>query len=62
MNNNEDIGRAVCVLLLVIILGIIFKACDTIDERREARRNTKPAETVRIEVRPGHYIDFEKVR
>ena len=58
MNNNEDVGRAVCVLFLVIILGIIFKACDRIDERKD----TELTETVRIEVRPGHYIDFPKVR
>lgn len=58
MNNNEDVSKAICVLLLVIILGIIFKACGRIDKRKDIG----PTETVRIEVRPGHYIDFPKVR
>ena len=58
MYNNEDAGRAVCGFIVVIILGIIFKACVRIDERKD----TGPTETVRIEARPGHYIDFPKVR
>lgn len=58
MNDNQDIGKAVCVFIIVVVLGIIFKACDKIDERKD----TEPTETVRIEVRPGHYIDFPKVR
>ena len=61
MNNKEDVGRAVCIFIIVVVLGIIFRACDAVDERREARRHTKPAETVRVWV-IDHYIDFEKVR
>lgn len=61
MNNNQDIGKAVCIFIIVVVLGIIFRACDAIDERREARRHTKSAETVRVWV-IDHYIDFEKVR
>jgi len=60
MNNNNDLAKSICVLVFVCLVGIIFKACDTM-EAKKAAKNTKPKETVRIWV-IDHYIEFDKLR
>ena len=57
----EDLPLGVYILMLIVGWILLLKLCG-FSLSKEQPKNTGPTETVRIEVRPGHYIDFPKVR
>jgi len=64
MKKKHD-GLAI-LLYTIMLIGLLLILCELcglhIFTQKKQPESHGPTETVRIEVRPGHYIDFPKVR